>query len=434
MTSQTQTAPATPEAALLDGFAEIAGDLWFPERQRKAMDAFSETGFPTLKDERYKYTPIRNFLKTDFALHPATRPVTAQDIEARQLPEMDGLVAVFVNGVFQSALSRLADLPRGLYVAPFSQAKTDDTEALLAHFGHIASVENDAFVALNTAYCREGLLVHVSKGRAIEPVLHILNIVSVEEPALIQPRLLVVAEEGASIRMVESRFSTTDVVAFVNPVSEFSVARDANVSYYLLQDSGAAVLEHHTLQSHQETRSVFTTFALTTSGRLVRNNLSYLPNAEFCTTNLYGVVVGSGQMHVDNATFVDHAMPNCESNELYKHVLADQSTCVFNGKIMVRPDAQKTNAYQSNKTIVVSEGAKIFSKPELEIYADDVKCSHGAATGKIDHDALFYLRARGLNPTLARKLLLVAFVGEVTDKLALPNLKTDWSDRITDRL
>ena len=435
--TQTQTetvASPTLEQRLMDRFASETQSFPNPERQRRALESFLGLGFPKAKSEKYKYSPFRNFTLAHDLVRQAVPTLTVAGLEALALPEMDGLVVVMVNGRWVSALSNIDQIPKGLYLQPLNEAIESGHEAAIRHFGQVAKSEEDAFVALNTAFLSDGLFVHVGAGKMIEPVLHILNLTQNEADATVQPRLLVVAESGASIRIVESRLSLSQAAVFSNVVSEWYVGEKANVSYHLLQDSGETSTEHHTLSSVQEADSVFTTHVLTLSGHVVRNNQNYLPNAEFCETNLNAVVVANGQMHVDNATFVDHALPNGTSNESYKHILGGKSTGVFNGKIMVRQDAQKTNAYQSNKTILTSDEARIYTKPELEIYADDVKCSHGAATGKMDEEALFYLRARGLSASAARKMLLIAFAGDVTGKISLDALRKDWNERITERL
>ncbi|HRK73691.1 MAG TPA: Fe-S cluster assembly protein SufD [Rhodothermales bacterium] len=435
--TQTQTetvASPTLEQRLMDRFASETQSFPNPERQRRALESFLGLGFPKAKSEKYKYSPFRNFTLAHDLVRQAVPTLTVAGLEALALPEMDGLVVVMVNGRWVSALSNIDQIPKGLYLQPLNEAIESGHEAAIRHFGQVAKSEEDAFVALNTAFLSDGLFVHVGAGKMIEPVLHILNLTQNEADATVQPRLLVVAESGASIRIVESRLSLSQAAVFSNVVSEWYVGEKANVSYHLLQDSGETSTEHHTLSSVQEADSVFTTHVLTLSGHVVRNNQNYLPNAEFCETNLNAVVVANGQMHVDNATFVDHALPNGTSNESYKHILGGKSTGVFNGKIMVRQDAQKTNAYQSNKTILTSDEARIYTKPELEIYADDVKCSHGAATGKMDEEVLFYLRARGLSASAARKMLLIAFAGDVTGKISLDALRKDWNERITERL
>jgi len=431
--TETMSIP-TLEQQLMDRFAAEATRLPLPELQRRALTSFLGSGFPKTKSERYKYSPFRNFaLEQDLVALPA-EPPDAATIASLALPEMDGLVVVLINGTYSPHLSKLDAIPNGVNIEPLADALRAGNEQALRYFDQIANPAEDAFVAINTALLTDGLLVQVKAGKMVAPILHIVNLVNVANDAFVQPRMLVVVDSGASIRIVESRIALSATASFVNMVSEWRIAEHAQVSYHLLQDVGEDTKEHHTLASQQETGSVFSTNVLTLSGKEVRNNQNYLPNAEFCETNLNAVVVTQGNMHVDNATFVDHACPNCASNESYKHILGGKSTGVFNGKIMVRQDAQKTNAYQSNKTILTSDEARIYTKPELEIYADDVKCSHGAATGKMDNEALFYLRARGLNEAAAKKMLLIAFAGDVTGKITLEALREDWNARIADRI
>jgi Fe-S cluster assembly protein SufD len=257
--------------------------------------------------------------------------------------------------------------------------------------------------------------------------VQVLSLVRGGSAPFVAPRVLVVAEDGAAVQVIERAFVVDGGDAFLTPLTEVSVAQGANVAHFRIQDAGVETYEVSNTEAHQHRDSVFSATTITLSGATVRNNARVVLGGEHAESHLYGLFLGEGTMHVDNATEMDHAQPHCTSNELYKGVLDGRSKGVFNGRVMVRPDAQKTNAYQSSRAVVLSEGAEMNSKPELEIYADDVKCSHGAATGRLDEAALFYLRQRGLTPTQARALLLLAFAREVTDTITIPALH-DWLD------
>ncbi|MEX1055230.1 MAG: Fe-S cluster assembly protein SufD, partial [Rhodothermales bacterium] len=299
--------------------------------------------------------------------------------------------------------------------------------------GRYADIQDDAFAALNTAFTLNGLFVYVPKGRILERPLHILNLIAVGDDAFLQPRHLFVFEEASQARVIESSHVSSDTHTMTNSLAEVYVGKRSVVDMFLIQDEGERASAVTNTHVYQDELSVFSVHTLTLSGDVVRNNLTVVPNAEFCETHLYGLFMPTGRTHVDNHTLVDHASPNCVSNELYKGVLDDASSGVFNGKVFVRPDAQKVNAFQENKTILLTRSAIMNAKPELEIYADDVKCSHGATTGQLDKEALFYLRSRGIAERQARGMLLHAFVGDVLEKISVRPLRDAIDRRVSAR-
>ncbi|MCH8960119.1 MAG: Fe-S cluster assembly protein SufD [Bacteroidetes bacterium] len=254
-----------------------------------------------------------------------------------------------------------------------------------------------------------------------------------DEDAFVQPRRLVVVEENAQLKLIQRLAPRTETRTFVNAVTEVFVGAHAHVDRYEIQDDPAHTSVVNNVRVYQQTGSVYRNSTFTFSGEIIRNNVTILPDAEHCETHLYGLFLSNGVMHVDNHTLVDHARPHCFSNELYKGILDDRSTGVFNGKVLVRRDAQQTNAYQSNKSILLTDTARMYSKPELEIYADDVKCSHGATTGQLDDDALFYLRSRGLTEKRARAILLTAFARDVLDNVVIEPLRAYLDTLVTAR-
>lgn len=425
------------ESQCVEAYASLPPSAAQSELRREAMDTFLGLGIPTQKSEEWRYTPVAKSLKHTFDFAPSVPKLSLQDLEQFAIPDLDAHKLVLINGTFIPELSDVA-FPRGLTVMSLKEAWANGEEDITANYAQIADFKQDTFAALNTALAEDGIFIRVEQGKMLEKPVHVLNIVATDEenpaPIAVQGRLLVIAEKNAGVQIVESRVSIGSQPSFTNIVSEFSLAEHANVHYLLFQNANENASQVNHSQVVQGANSVFTTFTITFSGNMVRNNANFLPNAEFCETNLYAALIGTGNMHVDNATFVDHALPNCQSNELYKHVLTDKSVGVFNGRIMVRQDAQKTNAYQSNKTILASDAAKFYTKPELEIYADDVKCSHGAATGKLNEDEMFYLRTRGLNQAAAKRLLLLAFVGEVIEKVGNPTLRAFLSEQIAKHL
>ncbi len=403
--------------------------------RKEAIGHFATLGFPARKTEAWKYTNIGKLLKRPYALTfgPSDDSVSASDVEALLIPDLEAHVAVFVNGHFNAALSRLDDLPEGVVVTGLAEAAETHTALLDAHLARYADSEGEVFTALNTAFTKDGAFVYVPRNAVVEKPVQLINLMTTAEDALVQPRNLIVAEENAQVRLIQSSRATTEVKTFVNAVSEVFVGDHAHVDRYEIQDEGTTTSMVTTLNVYQQASSVFRNSTFTFGGEVIRNNITVLPDAEQCETHLYGLFLADGTMHVDNHTLVDHAMPNCFSNEFYKGILDGRATGIFNGKVLVRQDAQQTNAYQSNKSIVLTDTASMYAKPELEIYADDVKCSHGATTGQLDEEAIFYLRTRGLTLQRARALMLVSFARAVLDNVTLEPLQEALDAMVTAR-
>ncbi len=393
--------------------------------RHEAIERFVTLGFPQRRAERWKYTNITQALTHHFALRLENDAagVTRTRVDSLAIPGLDAFRAVLVNGHFQPALSDVAGLPAGMVVSSLDSAGQVHADILNAHFARYASHSDEPFIALNTAFVVGGLFVHIPRGVVMPRPLHILNLVSADADVFIQPRLLIVAGDHASGAIIETQHSFATAHTFTNSVVEVAVGRETQLTYHTIQQMRADDTLLTTLHAYQEAGSTFSATTATFEGGIVRNNVNVLPDAEGCASHLYGLVLGRDAMHVDNHTLVDHAKPNGYSNELYKHILDDQATGVFNGKVLVRIDAQKTNAYQSNKSVTLTDRARMFSKPELEIYADDVKCSHGATTGQLDHEAMFYLRSRGLSERQARVLMLTAFARDVIDTVKIEPLR-----------
>lgn len=403
--------------------------------RKEAIGHFATLGFPARKAEAWKYTNIGKILKRPYALPfgPSDGSVSQDDIEPLLIDGLDAHVAVFVNGHFSAAHSRLNGLPEGVLVTGLAHAAETHAPLVDAHLARYADYESQAFIALNTAFTQDGAFVYVPRHTVVEKPVHVINLVTTGEEALLQPRNLVVAEENAQVKLIQTLQTLTTTPTFVNAVSEVFVGAHAHVDRYEIQDEPAHTSMVTSLSAYQQTGSVFRNSTFTLGGEVIRNNVYILPDAEHCETHLYGLFLANGTMHVDNHTLVDHARPNCFSNEFYKGILDDKATGVFNGKVLVRQDAQQTNAYQSNKSIVLTGTARMYAKPELEIYADDVKCSHGATTGQLDDEALFYLRTRGLTLQRARALLLVSFARDVLENVTIEPLHDALDAMVTAR-
>ncbi len=405
----------------------LFGDL---EIRKQAVDAFSKQGIPNRKSEEYKYVNMELALKGDFALS-SSKKLTGKQVESSQFLK-DAIIVVIENGIFNSEHSKINSLPKGLQIFNISDAISN--ESFQKHYSKYADVSSDTFVALNTAFASGGVFVRVQKTAVIEKPIHIIHITSVSENTILNSRNLIVVEENGQVKIVESyEIVDSSAKSFNNTLTEIVVEANAIVDHYKIQDEKDLGNLVCTTQVSQQKSSIFSTHTFTLSGALVRNNLNMVLDDQFIESHLYGLYLTNGNQVVDNHTLVDHRKPNCNSNELYKGIIEDKSAATFNGKIYVRKDAQKTNAFQSNKNILLSDDGTINTKPQLEIYADDVKCSHGTSTGKLDADKIFYLRARGLSEASAKKLLMHAFASEVVDTINIEALREYVEAKISKR-
>jgi Fe-S cluster assembly protein SufD len=389
------------------------------ERRKDAISNFEKLGFPTTKHEEWKYTNLIPVLKKDFNLGAPTS-LTKSEINKFLFEGLEANLIVFVNGYFSKELSNITSSEELVSIKPFSEA---DPSLLEKYFSKSLTV-NDAFTYLNTAFAQSGVFIRVPKNKVVDKpiVLHFISDAR-SENVFSQPRNIFVAEENSEVKIIESFNTVGEQLSFQNVVTEVILQKDANVEYYKIQNE--SINAHHvgTTQVHQEGKSNFSSTTISVSGGIVRNNLNIVLNSEYSEAFMYGLSLLNGAQHVDNHTVVDHAKPNCYSNQLYKAILNDKSTGVFNGKIFVKPDAQKTNAFQSNKNILLSKDASMNAKPQLEIFADDVKCSHGATIGQLDEEPLFYLRSRGISEENAKVLLVLAFAQDVIDHIKIEPLK-----------
>jgi Fe-S cluster assembly protein SufD len=387
-----------------------------------ALANFSRMGFPTRKHEEWKYTDISPILKTTFSL-PGSFPFETkkEEILARLNIKEDVILVVLENGRL-NPLDTLS-LPEGLEMKTIGEAK--NSPSVQKHFSKYADMQHDAFSALNTAFLSEGLMIRIQPGHTIEKPLFIVNLSSPREEAVISHnRLLVVAEKNASARMAWITLSGSDAGdTFVNAVNEIVVEENANLEFNICQNENAKAYQVCNTYAYQLKDSKFTINTTTLGGSIVRNKLHIKLDGENCETHLYGLYVADDKQLMDNHTAVFHARPHSNSNQLYKGIIGGKAHGVFNGKIFVEKDAQKTNAYQSNKNILLSNDAVINAKPQLEIFADDVKCTHGATTGQMDEESLFYLRTRGINEVNAKALLNKAFASDILNKITIESLR-----------
>lgn len=415
---------------LVNGYESVKNSLFGDLNLREqAIETFSKQGIPGRKHEEYKYVNMELALKADFAL--STPKMITCDSIAHTKYIKDAIVIVVENGHFREELSKLNAL-KGLQIINIE--KTGSNASFQLHYAKYADVNSDPFIALNTALASGGVFIHLAKGVVVEQPIHIIHVSTAKENVILNPRNLIVLEENAQAKIIES-FITEDSSAkiFNNALTEIYVDAKAVLQHYKIQEENEFGFLVNTTQAVQKKYSVFSTNNFTLSGSLIRNNLNIVLDDEFVETHLNGLYLTKGTQVLDNHTLVDHRKPNCNSNELYKGIIEDKSVATFNGKIYVRKDAQKTNAFQSNKNILLSDDGTINTKPQLEIYADDVKCSHGTSTGKLDEDKIFYLRARGLSEASAKKLLMHAFASEVVDSIKIDELREYVEEKITAR-
>jgi Fe-S cluster assembly protein SufD len=398
--------------------------------REQAFASLLNQGIPNRRSEEYKYVNVELLLKDEFVFSSSTQ-LSKEQIAAFKILN-DAILLVIVNGNFSVELSSMNHLPKGLSIRSLKDVAKNNVAIFENHYSKYVDVNTDPFIAMNTAMAVDGAFVHIAKGAVIEKPIHILNIFSSNENTIINARNLILVEENAQAVFSES-FETIDSKGKIvcNALSEIVVEQNANAKYYKVQNGGEHFHLINTTQVEQQQQSVFSTVNVTLSGALTRNNLNIVLNGQHIESHLYGLYLPKNNEAVDNHTLVDHQQPNCNSNELYKGIITDKATATFNGKIYVRKDAQKTNAFQSNKNILLSDDGTINTKPQLEIYADDVKCSHGTSTGKLDSDKIFYLRARGLSEESAKKLLMRAFASEVVDFIELEEFRTSIEEKIS---
>ncbi|OEK04137.1 Fe-S cluster assembly protein SufD [Roseivirga misakiensis] len=404
--------------------------------RKNAFDVLKDKGFPAPKDEEYKFT---NFTKAiekniDFNTPENTDTVSATVVSGVKIENLDAYNCVFVNGKYSAELSDQID-EKGLTVTTFATAAKENTDTLSSYFGKHANAEKDAFVALNTAFSQNGFFIQVDDNVIIDkPIaLHFIGDSS-KSQSIYNVRNIVAVGKSSQITIIEKFDTIGEHKSFTNVVNEIFVDKNANTKYFKIENDTTDAYHMSNIAIAQERDSTFTANTIALDGAMVRNNLEIKLNGEGCEAYMNGLYLLNGKTHVDNHTVVDHIEPNSYSNELYKGILNDKSKGVFNGKIFVRQEAQKTNAFQSNKNILLTNDATINTKPQLEIWADDVKCSHGCTTGQLDNDALFYLQARGIKKEHARAILLNAFASDVIENLEIEALQRYVEDIISKRL
>lgn len=405
--------------------------------EQNAFNAFSIMGIPTVKHEEWKYTRISSLFNKQYQFIPGriTTSFSTKDVDAVRLPGYEQAnELVFVNGLYSASLSKIRSAE--LVVLPLEEAATNEYSDIVSkHLGHSSKYVKDGIHALNTAFVQEGIFIYVKKGQVTEHPVYIYHITDAREANILsQPRSLVYIAEQAKVQLVETYITIGPAESFTNQVMEVVVEKDSIVEYYKIQNDSAHTNQVSATHFRQIGKSYIHAVTISLNGGIVRNNLSIALEADHSESHLYGLYFLKGHSHVDNHTIVDNVKPNCRSNELYKGVIDDNATAVFNGKIFVQPQAQKTNAFQSNKNILLSGTASVNTKPQLEIFADDVKCSHGCTVGKLNEEGLFYLRSRGISEKIARSLLVHAFAVDILEHIKPEPIRNYVDQLISERL
>lgn len=430
------------KAAYLDTLAVVARQaetreaLWLRALRRDAVARFDQLGFPTTRNEEWKYTDIAPIVRAGFT--PAPRDLAGADgaqLSRYWFENLPGHKLVFVNGCFSAERSRLGALPKGATVASLAEALIRQPQVLEVHFGRIAGESAHAFTALNTALAADGVYIHLAPGVQVEQPIHLLYVVTPAAGSkMLTPRNLIVAEEGSRAAVIEHYVTLGAAAYFTNALTEVAVGPNAAVEHYRLQEEAGDAYHVGGLHVRLGRDSRLTAHAVDLGGRLVRNDVRAALEAEGAECTLNGLYVVGGRGHVDNHTHIDHAKPHGTSREFYKGVLDGRARAVFRGRIVVHPDAQHTDARQVNNNLLLSRDAEADSQPQLEIYADDVKCAHGATVGSLDEDALFYLRSRAIEASQARELLTYAFARDVLARIALAPVRERLERRLIESL
>jgi Fe-S cluster assembly protein SufD len=402
----------------------------------QAIERFRELGFPSPTEEKWRSTNLGKTLMLEYVQHfaPLEKDIDVRKVFQCEVFDLDTILVAQYNGWLVNKGETLTSLPDGTIIGSLADAMRQYPEIFEKHYGKYADMQHDGLNALNTAFAQDGLFIYVPEGVAVEKPVQIINLIDVKENFFVQPRNLIVLEKGASLKLVHCDHSLRHKESLINNVSEFFVGEGASLDHYKIQNKDNSSTLITTTFFHQEKESRMSTNTIVLHGGVVRNNISVKLAGEYADADILGLYLVDREQHVDTHVHVDHAVPHCTSNEMFKGILDDQASGVFNGHILVRRDAQKTLAYQNNRNLLLTDKARIHTKPHLEIYADDVKCSHGATVGQLDPEAMFYLRTRGIGEHAARMLLMYAFAAEVIRRISIEALRERIDELVAKRL
>ncbi|MFZ1519707.1 MAG: Fe-S cluster assembly protein SufD [Ignavibacteriaceae bacterium] len=406
----------------------------FHKVRKDAINKFAELTFPTQKDEEWKYTNISSMLKHNFSPAVVKTKVSSETINKFLFDKMEHSLLIFVNGNYSPELSKLIDIPKGVVIGSLAETLKDNNPIVKKHLGKYAENENYFFTTLSSAFTKDGAFIYVPDGKVVEDPIHIIFITkSGSEKILTQPRNLFVAGKNSQVTIIEHYVSDEDSIYFTNSVTEIVADENAIVDHIKLQEESNKAFHIARMEVDQERSSNFSSHLISHGAEISRNDFNAKFNDEGSECMLNGLFMIGDEQLFDAHTMIDHAKPHCNSHEHYKGILLDKSKGVFNGKVMVRQDAQKTNAFQQNNTILLSNDAVMNTKPQLEIFADDVKCSHGATIGKLNDEAKFYLKSRGIGEDAATAILIHAFASDVITSIKIPALRDYLEEIISKR-
>ncbi len=404
------------------------------EIRTKALQNFEELGFPTKKLEAWKYTSLNSILKQDYSIFPDNEvAIELADVKKYFIHDIDTYKIIFIDGKYSSFLSDTTHDEMDICLLSSALEKPKYKAVIENYFNKIA--EQDNLTSLNTAFAKEGAYIYIPRNVEVEKPIQIINFTTGKEDAtMLQPRNLIVAEQNAHVQIIERHQSLTSNPVLTNAVTEVYAAKDATVDIYKIQNdnNNASLVDNAYIE--QKSNSIVSVHTFSFGGNITRNNLNFYQRGEHIDSILKGVTIIEGKQHIDHHTLVHHIEPNCESHQDYKGIYDERSTAVFNGKVIVEKEAQKTNAYQQNNNVLVSDKATINAKPQLEIFADDVKCSHGCTIGQLDDDALFYMQQRGIPKKEAKALLMYAFANTVLESVKIPEVKQRINKLIANKL
>ena len=410
---------------------------WLLSARKDGVARFAELGLPTLHDEDWRFTNVAPIAKLAFkpVLEPAHHGVTGEALSQFPFTALAGGKLVFVNGRFAPELSSIAKLPEGVKVMSLAAALASQPALVEKHLFRFARTDLNAFIALNTAFFQDGAFIYVPAGKAVVDPVHLLFVSTARENGTTaHPRNLIVAERGSQVTIVESYVSLGDAAYFTNSVTELVAGENAVVEHLKLQDENQQAFHIATIAAHLGRASNVITHSIALGAKLSRTNIYATLAGEGLECILNGLYLTRGEQLADHYMVVEHAQPHCASHEYFNGILADKSKGVFHGRILVRPGAQKTDAKQTNKNLLLSDDATADTKPQLEIYADDVKCTHGATIGQLNEESIFYLRSRGIPLEKARRMLIHAFAGEIIDRIRCEPVREALDKLVWDRL
>ncbi|MGI9527234.1 MAG: Fe-S cluster assembly protein SufD [Weeksellaceae bacterium] len=401
----------------------------------EALATFEAKGFPTTKNEEWKYTSLRSVLAQDFVIGAKgdDDDLSYSQLKKYMVHNIDSYKIVFINGIFSSHFSTTTHDEADVCVLS-SAMRQGKYQTVLENFYNKIVKGEEEMVALNTAYTKDGAYIHIQDNVVLSQPIQILYFYTGDAVQFANPRNLVVLGNNAQAQIIERHQTLNGKANFVNAVTEIYVGNNSHLDYYKVQDDDLEASLVDSTFVEQERDSVASIQTFSTGGKLTRNGLNFVQKGENCNSVMNGITLGSGDQLIDHHTFMEHIFPNCESHELYRTILDGRAKGIFNGKVLVDADAQKIDAFQQNNNVLLSSDAYVFSKPQLEIFADDVKCSHGCTIGQLDHDAMFYLKSRGIPTKEAKALLLYAFMADVTESIKIPELKANITEIITSKL